>query len=150
CRLRHRYGSPHTPRSSRGRGSWRRSRPGSATWESGCQSCRVRRCGSRGSSPRTERSSCMDLLECKHPMSILSIRRAALRRPRHRRSRRTMKFARLGAPGSEIPVLVDGDRHLDLRPVTSDVDGAFLSGDFRARVTEALEAGTLPELAGAA
>lgn len=61
-----------------------------------------------------------------------------------------MKFARLGAPGSEIPVLVDGDRHLDLRPVTSDVDGAFLSSDFRARVASALDAGELTELAGAA
>ncbi|WP_298039572.1 fumarylacetoacetate hydrolase family protein [uncultured Microbacterium sp.] len=61
-----------------------------------------------------------------------------------------MKFARLGAPGSEIPVLVDGDRHLDLRPITSDVNGDFLSGDFRARVSEALAAGTLTELEGAA
>ncbi|MFB7249840.1 fumarylacetoacetate hydrolase family protein [Microbacterium sp. NPDC056234] len=61
-----------------------------------------------------------------------------------------MKFARLGAPGSEIPVLVDGDRHLDLRPVTSDVDGDFLSSDFRARVSSALDAGELTELAGAA
>jgi 2,4-diketo-3-deoxy-L-fuconate hydrolase len=61
-----------------------------------------------------------------------------------------MKFARLGAPGSEIPVLVDGDRHLDLRPVTSDVNGDFLSSDFRARVASALDAGELTELAGAA
>ncbi|MGM7667829.1 fumarylacetoacetate hydrolase family protein [Microbacterium sp. A93] len=61
-----------------------------------------------------------------------------------------MKFARLGAPGSEIPVLVDGDRHLDLRPVTSDVNGDFLSGDFRSRVAAALAAGELDELEGAA
>ncbi|GAB3596133.1 fumarylacetoacetate hydrolase family protein [Microbacterium tumbae] len=61
-----------------------------------------------------------------------------------------MKFARLGAPGAEIPVLIEGDRHLDLRPVTSDVDGDFLSGDFRARVAAARDAGELPELAGAA
>ncbi|GEK85862.1 fumarylacetoacetate hydrolase family protein [Microbacterium aerolatum] len=61
-----------------------------------------------------------------------------------------MKFARLGAPGSEIPVLVEGDRHLDLRPVTSDVNGDFLSGDFRSRVAEALSAGELPELENAA
>ena len=26
-----------------------------------------------------------------------------------------MKFARLGTPGAEIPVLVDGERYLDLR-----------------------------------
>ena len=60
-----------------------------------------------------------------------------------------MKFARLGAPGSEIPVLVDGDRHLDLRSVTSDVDGDFLSTDFRARVDAARAAGELPVLEGA-
>lgn len=61
-----------------------------------------------------------------------------------------MKFARLGAPGSEIPVLVDGDHHFDLRPVTSDVDGDFLAGDFRGRVDAARAAGELPELEGAA
>ncbi|MFF5624309.1 fumarylacetoacetate hydrolase family protein [Microbacterium sp. NPDC012755] len=61
-----------------------------------------------------------------------------------------MKFARLGAPGAEIPVLVDGDRYLDLRPVTSDVNGDFLASDFRDRVATALAAGELPELADAA
>ncbi len=60
-----------------------------------------------------------------------------------------MKFARLGTPGEEIPVLVEGDRYLDLRPVTSDVNGDFLAGDFVARVTAAREAGELPELDGA-
>ena len=60
-----------------------------------------------------------------------------------------MKFARLGTPGEEIPVLVEGDRHFDLRPVTSDVNGDFLAGDFAARVTAAREAGELPELDGA-
>ena len=57
-----------------------------------------------------------------------------------------MKFARLGAPGSEIPVLVDGDRYLDIRSVTSDVDGGFLTGDFRARVAAAQASEELPEL----
>lgn len=61
-----------------------------------------------------------------------------------------MKIARLGDPGNEIPVLVEADRYLDLRPLTSDVDGAFLESDFRQRVAEALEAGALEELAGAA
>ena len=60
-----------------------------------------------------------------------------------------MKFARLGTPGNEIPVLVEGDRYLDLRPVTSDVDGAFLESDFGSRVTAARDAGELPELADA-
>lgn len=61
-----------------------------------------------------------------------------------------MKFARLGAPGSEIPVLIDGERHLDLRPVTSDVNGDFLESDFRARVASAQASGKLPELENAA
>ena len=61
-----------------------------------------------------------------------------------------MKFARLGTPGTEIPVLVEGDRYLDLRAVTSDVNGAFLESDFVARVTAARDAGQLPELEDAA
>ncbi|MGN7949753.1 fumarylacetoacetate hydrolase family protein [Microbacterium sp. 22215] len=61
-----------------------------------------------------------------------------------------MKFARLGAPGAEIPVLVEGDSHLDLRAVTSDVNGDFLAGDFRARVEAARAAGELPVIEDAA
>ncbi|CAH0250810.1 Ureidoglycolate lyase [Microbacterium oxydans] len=61
-----------------------------------------------------------------------------------------MKFARLGDPGAEIPVLVEGDHFFDLRAVTSDVNGDFLAGDFRAAVTAAHAAGELPELADAA
>ncbi|WP_106815231.1 fumarylacetoacetate hydrolase family protein [Microbacterium timonense] len=60
-----------------------------------------------------------------------------------------MKFARLGEPGSEIPVVLDGDRHLDLRPITSDVDGRFLADDPVGRTAAALAAGSLPELEGA-
>ena len=60
-----------------------------------------------------------------------------------------MKFARLGPSGAEIPVLIEGDHYLDLRPVTSDVHGDFLAGDFRARVESARAAGDLPELQGA-
>ncbi|WP_091227542.1 fumarylacetoacetate hydrolase family protein [Microbacterium sp. 3J1] len=61
-----------------------------------------------------------------------------------------MKFARLGDSGAEIPVLVEGDRYLDLRSVTSDVNGDFLSKDFRARVEAARAADELPVLEGAA
>ena len=61
-----------------------------------------------------------------------------------------MKFARLGAPGAEIPVLMDGDRYFDLRSVTSDVDGAFLAGDVHALVEAGLADGGLPELEDAA
>ncbi len=61
-----------------------------------------------------------------------------------------MKFARLGTPGTEIPVLVEGDRYLDLRSVTSDVNGDFLESDFVSRVAAARDAGELPELEDAA
>lgn len=61
-----------------------------------------------------------------------------------------MKFARLGPADAEIPVLIEGDHYLDLRPVTSDVNGDFLAGDFRARVESARAAGELVELQGAA
>lgn len=60
-----------------------------------------------------------------------------------------MRFARLGAPGAEIPVVVDGTRHLDLRPLAADVDGAFLAADGIGRARAAVAAGELPELAGA-
>lgn len=61
-----------------------------------------------------------------------------------------MKFARLGDPGHEIPVVIDGDRHLDLRPLTSDIDGDFLASDPVGRTSAAIAAGDLPELADAA
>ncbi|MFE5410831.1 fumarylacetoacetate hydrolase family protein [Microbacterium sp. NPDC056569] len=60
-----------------------------------------------------------------------------------------MKFARLGESGSEVPVVLDGDRHLDLRPLTSDVDGRFLADDPVGRTSAAIAAGLLPELDGA-
>ncbi|MFF2273150.1 fumarylacetoacetate hydrolase family protein [Agromyces sp. NPDC058136] len=59
-----------------------------------------------------------------------------------------MRFARLGDPGSEIPVLLDGARTLDLRGVTRDIDAEFLGDDGWERARAALEAGTLPELPG--
>lgn len=61
-----------------------------------------------------------------------------------------MRFARLGPVGIEIPVVFDGDRALDLRPITLDVDGPFLSGGGIERTRSALRAGSLPELADAA
>ena len=40
-----------------------------------------------------------------------------------------MKLLRVGPAGEERPVLLDGDgRHRDLRPITDDIDGAFLAG----------------------
>ncbi|MGV8971883.1 MAG: fumarylacetoacetate hydrolase family protein, partial [Rhodoglobus sp.] len=60
-----------------------------------------------------------------------------------------MKFARLGDVGSEIPVVMDGDRYLDLRSITSDIDGAFLASGQREVVVAALANSALPVLEGA-
>ena len=60
-----------------------------------------------------------------------------------------MKFARLGPIGQEIPVLVSGDVGYDLRPVTAEIDGEFLSNGGPARAAAALTAGELVPLAGA-
>jgi 2,4-didehydro-3-deoxy-L-rhamnonate hydrolase len=57
-----------------------------------------------------------------------------------------MRFARLGDAGTEIPVVVVGDRSLDLRGITADIDGEFLGTDGVARARAALAAGELPEL----
>jgi 2-keto-4-pentenoate hydratase/2-oxohepta-3-ene-1,7-dioic acid hydratase in catechol pathway len=58
-----------------------------------------------------------------------------------------MRFQRLGDRGREIPVVLDAaGRAWDLRPLTADVDGAFLTDDGPARAAEVLTLGTLPEL----
>ncbi|MBT1678362.1 fumarylacetoacetate hydrolase family protein [Curtobacterium aurantiacum] len=63
-----------------------------------------------------------------------------------------MQFARLGPAGDEIPVAVDTDGEvLDLRPITTDISGAFLASDPVARVRHARDAGdvrTLPDAEG--
>ena len=64
--------------------------------------------------------------------------------------RTSMRFARLGTLGAEIPVLLDGDRAYDLRPVANDVDGGFLASGGIDRARAALAAGTLDEVADAA
>ncbi len=55
-----------------------------------------------------------------------------------------MRFMRLGPVGSEIPVVRDGDRYLDLRSITDDIDGAFLSGSLD-MVRQALASGDFPK-----
>jgi 2,4-didehydro-3-deoxy-L-rhamnonate hydrolase len=60
-----------------------------------------------------------------------------------------VKFARLGPAGHEQPVVIatgpEGiEQYFDLRPLTADVDGAFLAGGGIANTQEALDAGTLP------
>lgn len=60
-----------------------------------------------------------------------------------------MRFARLGDPGLEIPVVIHGDRYFDIRSITPDVTGDFLADDPVARTTAALRDG-LPEVVDAA
>ena len=57
-----------------------------------------------------------------------------------------MRFARRGPAGAEIPVVEIGDEVFDLRPITADIDGAFLAGDGLERARAALDPLTLPRL----
>jgi 2-keto-4-pentenoate hydratase/2-oxohepta-3-ene-1,7-dioic acid hydratase in catechol pathway len=58
-----------------------------------------------------------------------------------------MRLMRLGQPGSEIPAVLTAEgSHLDLRPLTSDIDGAFLAGPGLDQARAAVAAGTLPAL----
>ncbi|WP_418275249.1 fumarylacetoacetate hydrolase family protein [Isoptericola jiangsuensis] len=57
-----------------------------------------------------------------------------------------MHLLRLGPAGQEIPAVDDGGTVHDLRPLTADIDGAFLAADGTAAVRTALAAGTLPVL----
>lgn len=57
-----------------------------------------------------------------------------------------MKFARLGTPGHEIPVVVTPQGNYDLRSITADIDGAFLEKDPQSLVSAALADNALPRL----
>jgi 2-keto-4-pentenoate hydratase/2-oxohepta-3-ene-1,7-dioic acid hydratase in catechol pathway len=57
-----------------------------------------------------------------------------------------MRFMRLGEPGAEIPVVTDGTTTWDLRPLTADIDGAFLADDGLTRAEAAAGAGDLPQV----
>jgi 2,4-didehydro-3-deoxy-L-rhamnonate hydrolase len=57
-----------------------------------------------------------------------------------------MRFARLGPVGAEVPVVWEDGRAFDLREVSDDITGDFLSKDPVAAVRSALDAGILPEL----
>lgn len=57
-----------------------------------------------------------------------------------------MRLLRLGPSGQEIPAVEDGGTVRDLRPLTADIDGAFLASDGIARARSALAAGELPVL----
>ena len=60
-----------------------------------------------------------------------------------------MRLARLGPAGAERPVVLDGERVLDLGGVTADIDGTFFEQGGVDTVRLALEAGDLPELPAA-
>jgi len=55
-----------------------------------------------------------------------------------------MELFRHGADGAEAPAVRHDGTDFDLRPLTADIDGAFLEADGIERVAEALAAGTLP------
>lgn len=57
-----------------------------------------------------------------------------------------MRFARLGPVGSEIPAVRHDGAWVDIRSITADIDGAFLSGGGMERVRAGLDAGSLTEL----
>lgn len=60
-----------------------------------------------------------------------------------------MRLARLGAFGAERPVVLDAEGVArDVSALTGDFDGPFLARDGIARLRDALDAGTLPVLAG--
>ncbi len=56
-----------------------------------------------------------------------------------------MRLARLGETGAEIPVLQADGTTFDLRALTADIDGAFLSAAGLERVRDAYDAGSLPD-----
>jgi 2-keto-4-pentenoate hydratase/2-oxohepta-3-ene-1,7-dioic acid hydratase in catechol pathway len=58
-----------------------------------------------------------------------------------------MKLLRIGAPGSERPVVQnDAGEHFDLAGVAEDIDTTFLAQDGIARVRAAIDAGNLAQL----
>jgi 2,4-diketo-3-deoxy-L-fuconate hydrolase len=61
-----------------------------------------------------------------------------------------MRFLRLGDAGAEIPAVEDDNIVYDLSAITPDIDGAFLADDGVAKVRDALSAGRLEQLPGAA
>jgi len=61
-----------------------------------------------------------------------------------------VKLARLGQRGSEIPVLIEGQRYFDLRSIVADIDGASLQAGAIDAIRNAAAVGSLPELPGAA
>ena len=57
-----------------------------------------------------------------------------------------MKFARLGSPGAERPVVLAGDKAYSLDPIAADIDAGFWESRGPQRAAEALSAETLAEV----
>ena len=58
-----------------------------------------------------------------------------------------MRLLRVGAPGAEIPAALAADGTcFDLRPLTNDIDAAFLAADRLDRARDAVAGGSLPVL----
>lgn len=55
-----------------------------------------------------------------------------------------MRFARYGAAGSEVPVVLHDGVSYDLRSLTADIDGAFLASGGLQAARAAVEVGSLP------
>jgi 2,4-didehydro-3-deoxy-L-rhamnonate hydrolase len=58
-----------------------------------------------------------------------------------------MRLMRFGPPGGEYPAVYTSDGVYDVRPLTADIDGAFLAAGGIARARDALGGGTLTRLA---
>ena len=59
-----------------------------------------------------------------------------------------MRYRRVGEAGHEVPVACTGRSLFDLRPLTADVDGAFLAGVNHDAVRHAIGQGRLPLVEG--
>ena len=57
-----------------------------------------------------------------------------------------MRLGRIGTAGHEVPVLMENDILLDLRSLTTEIDGEFLAADGIARVREARAANALYQI----
>ena len=57
-----------------------------------------------------------------------------------------MKLARVGPSGQEVPVVVVGATYYDLRPLTRDIDGDFLSTLDTGAIQSAIDKGALPAM----
>jgi 2,4-diketo-3-deoxy-L-fuconate hydrolase len=57
-----------------------------------------------------------------------------------------MQFARVGAPGAEVPVIHHDGKYYSLEPVTADIDAGFWEGGGLDRAAAAFASGDLPEL----